>query len=848
MSRGSPSGQPAGLPRRIGRWLVVLSLFVCSLGLGGVYTWVLSLTALIASVAAILLWFGDEPCSLRTSAKTLVVVAIVLVSWTALQAVPLPSGMLSAIAHDNSDVWARSLVAIHEPGPSMGAISLDPTASRVEVLRGLTYLAVFLAAVRIAEHRAGVTFLERALVAASLTAAAGAMLHPAFGADKVFGLYAPKETLAYEAHHVGPLLNTNHLAAFSNIGLLVAYPSLLHTRDAIPRVVAVVVVLLLGATTIWTGSRGGAATMFFGVALSTVLMFRGKHRRMAESVAPVALVGAAIVGSALTFFSMFDTTWSKFESNDLSKLNVARNGFSLLRHHGLLGVGRGAFESTFPAVREGVDYWVFTHPENILVQWTTEWGLPIGIGALIAITWSLAPKSLFARARPPVGPWGALIVVGLHNFVDFSSELPAVVVALSICAAMVTGGTSGKHGTVTRRSRLGVATLVGALLVAIALTLPFSNNELHAEKRSFGAVALDESISRDEFRDRARAVMLRHPAEAYFPYVGAVRANVRRDDSALPWASRALERSPVYGRAHLMLARWFFSKNPAQARMEYRLACEQDQQLCGVVEGGRLVASYYDAQELVPTGARGARVIAQLTGQLSARLPATVARLIQQLADRDPRAPEPLRTVASNTRDDDANEESWCSGAARSGCLAEGLASARSLRIAHPTLCDGYALEGELLIKSGDAPAGFAVIEEGVDVAEDRSSCARHVVALAVARGEAPRIDRALERLTKLGCTVREECLENLLYAANVERGRGHSARAFSLLKQACERAPERDDLLAQFAVRATELGQHGEALDAFTRLAERHPENSEWRTAASRERFALEKLVVPTE
>src|SRR5690606_18081106 len=109
-------------------------------------------------------------------------------------------------------------------------------------------------------------------------------------------------------------------------------------------------------------------------------------------------------------------------------------------------------------------------------------------------------------------------------------------------------------------------------------------DELYNEQRSFRDVGLDRSLDRDAFRARARAAMLRHPAEAYFPFVGAVRATVVRDESVLPWASRALERSPVYGRVHLLLARSLYSRSPAQARLEYRLACQQDGQLCNVAE------------------------------------------------------------------------------------------------------------------------------------------------------------------------------------------------------------------------------------------------------------------------
>ena len=85
----------------------------------------------------------------------------------------------------------------------------------------------------------------------------------------------------------------------------------------------------------------------------------------------------------------------------------------------------------------------------------------------------------------------------------------------------------------------------------MVLTFPFDGHELYNEQRAFRDMALDRALTLESFHARAREVMLRHPAEPYFPFVGAVRATVTRDESVLPWAGRALERSPVYGRVQV---------------------------------------------------------------------------------------------------------------------------------------------------------------------------------------------------------------------------------------------------------------------------------------------------------
>src|SRR5262249_12931236 len=145
--------------------------------------------------------------------------------------VPMPLPWLARIAPHNADVWARSMRALRGPEPEWATISLDPMATRVEVLRGVTYLCVFVAALRIANRREGVMFLERALILAVSAIAVTAILHPAIGAERVFGIYQARDTTA----PYGPILNPNHLAGYLNIGFAIALASLLSPAPILPR-------------------------------------------------------------------------------------------------------------------------------------------------------------------------------------------------------------------------------------------------------------------------------------------------------------------------------------------------------------------------------------------------------------------------------------------------------------------------------------------------------------------------------------------------------------------------------------------------------------------------------------
>src|SRR5580704_1957626 len=96
----------------------------------------------------------------RSAATVLLLTGVGLTGYTALQCVPMPIGWLAAIAPHNADVWSRALAPLHEAGPRWAPISLDPIATRVEVLKGVAYLLAFVTALRVARRKDGVTFLS----------------------------------------------------------------------------------------------------------------------------------------------------------------------------------------------------------------------------------------------------------------------------------------------------------------------------------------------------------------------------------------------------------------------------------------------------------------------------------------------------------------------------------------------------------------------------------------------------------------------------------------------------------------------------------------------------------------
>src|SRR5260221_3461307 len=217
---------------RMGPWLLAAAVAGAALAVGTVHTVTLCVVTAVLAAAAALTWWNSEPTNARASATLLVVTGCLLTAYTAAQCVPLPIGWLAKIAPHNADVWARALTPLHEAGPSWAPISVDPTATRVEVLKGVAYLLAFVTALRVARRREGVTFLSGVLVVTGIALALAALLHPAFGAHKLYGIWEPAGS--YQERHLAPLLNPNNLAAYLNVAFCLALAALLAPEPRVP--------------------------------------------------------------------------------------------------------------------------------------------------------------------------------------------------------------------------------------------------------------------------------------------------------------------------------------------------------------------------------------------------------------------------------------------------------------------------------------------------------------------------------------------------------------------------------------------------------------------------------------
>ena len=838
------TSKPMGASTVASRALFALAIAGSALAVGSVHSMTLCVLAMVLAAALALTWWTAEPVDARPAATLLVVAGVSLTAYTSLQCVPMPISWLAAIAPHNADVWSRALSPLHEPGPQWAPLTLDPNATRIEVLKGIAYLLTLVTALRIARRRDGVAFLTTAVVFTGVVLATAALLHPAFGAHKLFGVYEPGPGVA--ERHLAPLMNPNNLAGYLNVALCLAFAATLSPEPVIPRAIAGAMVLFLGATQLWVASRGGVVAMALGV-LIVLSMARMARMQRGREVATLTLVAgfAAAVGATLIVLGGSEEASNELLQTDVSKLTIFVREMRMLPSVPLFGCGRGAFESSFPTFRVDVGHMTYAYPENVVAQWILEWGLPVGIAGLAIVAFALRPRAVFARSTTAAGAWAALVALAVQNFGDMGSEIPGLMLAGVVAAAIVVAGTPGQRPRWAvegwgKQPRLVAAVAVAAAATGIALVARLRGGELHEDQISLRDAALNRLTSMTEMHELARAAMLRHPGEPYLPFVVALRASYSLDDGLVPWVGATLDRASVYGPAHLLLGRILARRSPSQARLEYRLAMQQAGDLEGIAlrESAHLVGTYQDAMQLVPEGPDAAAVVEQIGLVIRDRLPATQVRLDDEVAARAPARPGPSRRATENAiLDLEADTVPWCEGTARNMCVRDALHKAtRSVEL-EPDSCDPHVLHARARICSGEREGGLRELEIAADTVKDRIHCLEELATLSRAMGSVARDDIALSKVIATGCSDDAECLGALIWVAQQEDSRGNGHKALLLYKRAFERAPDNDSLLVDIALHAEHAGLHAEAAEAYGKLAAKHPDDGRWKKSEEEQR-----------
>lgn len=568
--------------RRSGQMLTVLAAGVAvlaPLGIGGALPWMqVALSALcLGLLVATALRHGREATQglrLAPLAGALLLGAVI----TAVQLVPLPRALVSLVSPGT--VEARD-DALGEAAAWL-PLTLDAPATALELVKALAVAGLFVSVAALAhrQRRARALLGVLAVVGAVIAVVGG--LQRALGAESILGVYRPDWSQTF----VGTFVNPNHAAELFGLSLCLGLG--LSAEGGPWRTLGGLTAIAAIGGLVLCNSRGGLVVFgLVGAVLFALILARHMGRGGAALLAALTL-GAA---GALALLANEDVSrrFAQLRGEYLwtnQKVHAWRDALPLVRDFFWTGVGRGAFMAPFQRYRTVEDGASVTHPENLLLQLGTEWGVPLtlavlGVGA--AALWRLRHR------LPELGPaeWGAgcgaLGVVG-QNVVDFGLEFPGISLPWAAAVGVVVGRACAKGGLGRWRLRPGLMlALVGGWVGALGLGVWAVPRTLHDDDRHLLEL-LQAKVAPAEIDRAAQAAIARHPCDyrlellAAFGHARAeVGANAQAEQvEVMRHLNRVLRLRPNDVEAH-RLAGWTLGRmgRRRQAALEYRTAFQQ---------------------------------------------------------------------------------------------------------------------------------------------------------------------------------------------------------------------------------------------------------------------------------
>lgn len=515
---------------------------------------------------------------------------------TAAQLVPLPSSILDR---------ANVVESLGLAGTSTWIpLSMDPGATMERLVVGATVAAAYLAG-RLGAKEFGRRHLIRAVAASTAVMACVAFGHELASLDSVFGVWT---TGHRTPTLIAPLTNSNHLGGFLAFGAALWLGLAVSAREPNEQSISTILGVVCALGALGTASRGAALSLVAGLvwALVATVRWDRKHDKSRRHLLLLGVV-TAVVGAAVVL-GFVAGLHADFMHGEYSKIALISEGADLVTQHPLFGVGRGAFEAAFASHGSSVR---FTHPENILVQWSVEWGIP----ATVLILWTGGTALWRAARSRQLGVTiasGAIGCLFLHDLADFVLEMPAVA---SVTALLFGALVRPDRGPLLRHRHLAIAAVVlGSVIVWLGADVRSRRPEAFEEHLAAASEATVDEVA-------GRGVAL-HPIDPHVTlFVSSAMVRLGRPE-ALRWINRTMVLAPSWPSPHMLAAHVLYRRGALQqALLEAREAMwhgnvhEGLAFLCAIAPR----ANIEDLVRVVPSDERGGPIGQRISGCLADR-------------------------------------------------------------------------------------------------------------------------------------------------------------------------------------------------------------------------------------
>jgi O-antigen ligase len=367
-----------------------------------------------------------------------------LLLWMLFQLVPWDSTELGHPA------WGLAASALDER--LGGSISVDPTATKLALLRHLILGGVFLSVYCLSRQRENAALFLGILIGFFCFYAAFGLIRLSFQIDRIWWF-----PVGNVSSFTGTFIGRNTAATYFGLGVVTVTALLARSlnralqlgsnlsgadrRDVFVDALTgsfgrlAVIWLLLLTALLLTASRGGILASLGAIAVMLFLRtFRGRNK-------PGSLSRFVIGGSLLlAVVVVIEVAGGKFLSRlfisgikDIDRYHAMQAAVTAASDHLWTGSGAGTFQSIFPLYRpaslDKTGFWSSAHSDYL--DSLVGLGVP-GFGALLFILANLAYRTLKGvRARRRDSHFAlialsATVLVGLHGFVDFSLQIQGV--------------------------------------------------------------------------------------------------------------------------------------------------------------------------------------------------------------------------------------------------------------------------------------------------------------------------------------------------------------------------------------------------------------------------------------
>jgi O-antigen ligase len=462
-ARLQPAMSPAAA--RLGYALevvIALVLVAAPLGLGGNRVWSWAPLELLVAAGLVI---GLIRCAVLgrvavAGAGLAGAAAVALVAYIALQMIPLPPAVVAALAPGSAHAQTAAAQVLGAAAPAWMTISVDPFATRVELLKLLACAGLFVMVLMAVETRAQAVRLIVVLLLVGVFQAACGMYLRYGGSPALVAMIRDASPDA-----AGTFVNRNHFAAYLAGPLVLAMAwavsieinlgprrrwlehgvAWLGSPEVAKRLILMTAALFMGVAMVLSNSRAALAACGLTALVGLVLLARRSPTR--RRAAWVAVVVALVLVLGL---------WKGY--NDLaprlglggpdrpeltSRAQIIGGAADTVADHLPGGAGLGAFARVYGPHNTLSTTKIVTHAHNDYVQAAVEIGL-IGIGLAIVVALALAVRwgRGLARCRDTSlrllagGTALAMLPCLAHSTVDFGLHMPAVAMTAATLAAL----------------------------------------------------------------------------------------------------------------------------------------------------------------------------------------------------------------------------------------------------------------------------------------------------------------------------------------------------------------------------------------------------------------------------